>query len=108
MENIFGNRLRELRKVKKMTQQDLADKLTLSKSLISKYENGAAKPSYEVLEQLAHIFDVSADYLTGKINTYIDDEDKEKQINYLLQKYNKLDQEKRNKLIKILDAFLEL
>ncbi|PER90948.1 XRE family transcriptional regulator [Bacillus cereus] len=108
MGSIFGSRLKELRKVKKMTQQDLADKLELSKSLISKYENGAAKPSYEALEQLANTFDVSTDYLTGQINTYINDNTKEKQINDLLQKFDQLDQQKREKLIKVIDVLLEI
>ncbi|WP_324628405.1 helix-turn-helix domain-containing protein [Bacillus paranthracis] len=108
MENTFGIRLKELRKINKMTQQNLADKLSISKSLISKYESGSAKPSYENLSDLANLFNVSTDYLTGKINTYKPDEQKEKQINDLLKKFDKLDREKREKILKVIDTLLDI
>lgn len=61
----FGNRLRELRTGKKMTQQQLADRLGLTKSVISAYETAMRYPSYDVLIHIATIFRVSTDYLLG-------------------------------------------
>ncbi|MFR3008340.1 MAG: helix-turn-helix domain-containing protein, partial [Pseudoruminococcus massiliensis] len=42
----FGNRLKTLRIKKKLTQQQLADLLGLTKSVISAYENGLRYPAY--------------------------------------------------------------
>ncbi len=61
----FGERLRDLRHKKHMTQKQLADKLDLSKGTISAYEQGKKYPSIEVLIKLCNILQVSADYLLG-------------------------------------------
>lgn len=59
------NRIRQLRKEFGFTQQDLADKLNCSKSIIGLYENELRKPSIEVLLSLSRIFDCNIDYLLG-------------------------------------------
>ena len=46
-----------------MTQAQLAQKLGLTKSVISAYETGIRQPSYDILIHIAGIFDVSTDYL---------------------------------------------
>lgn len=61
----FGIRLKELRKNKNLTQQELADKMSLVKSSISAYEKSAKYPSVEVLVKLCNYFNVSSDYLLG-------------------------------------------
>lgn len=61
----FCNTLKALRIQKDMTQAQLAQKLGLTKSVISAYENGLRMPSYDVLIHIASIFDVSTDYLLG-------------------------------------------
>ena len=48
-----------------MTQKDLADRIGVSKSIISSYESGIRYPSYDVLVKMARIFHVSTDYLLG-------------------------------------------
>ena len=62
----FATRLKELRTEAKLTQQDLADTIKVSKSTISMYENGKRLPEYETLEAIADYFNVDMDYLTGK------------------------------------------
>ena len=61
----FGIRLKELRKEKSLTQQELADKLNLVKSSVSAYEKSLKYPSVEVLIKLCNCFQVSSDYLLG-------------------------------------------
>ena len=61
----FGNRLKTLRIKKKLTQQQLADLLGLTKSVISAYENGLRYPAYDVLIKISRIFKVSTDFLVG-------------------------------------------
>lgn len=61
----FGPRLRALRLREALTQQQLADRLGLTKSVISAYETDLRLPSYDVLLKLSRIFKVSTDYLLG-------------------------------------------
>lgn len=61
----FGNTLKTLRLRKDITQAQLANKLGLTKSVISAYETGLRLPSYDILIHIARIYNVSTDYLLG-------------------------------------------
>lgn len=61
----FGNTLKTLRLKENMTQAQLAQKLGLTKSVISAYETGLRLPSYDILIHIAQIYNVSTDYLLG-------------------------------------------
>lgn len=59
----FGERLKELRMSQHMTQQELANRLGVAKSIVSYYESGERFPSYDILVRIARIFRVTTDYL---------------------------------------------
>lgn len=59
----FGEKLKMLRTGQKMTQQALADRIGVAKSIVSYYESGERYPSYDVLVRIAHIFHTTTDYL---------------------------------------------
>ena len=61
----LGNKLKTLRIQRQMTLKDVACRVGVSKSIISAYENGSRRPSYEMLIKLARLFDVTTDYLLG-------------------------------------------
>ncbi|MBE6546537.1 MAG: helix-turn-helix transcriptional regulator [Ruminococcaceae bacterium] len=61
----FGNTLKKLRLQEGYTQQQLADKLGVTKSVISYYELQERYPSPDVLIRMAYIFHVTTDYLLG-------------------------------------------
>lgn len=61
----FSTRLKELRTDNDMLQSNLAEKLNLKSSAISKYEKGLTQPSIETIIKLAEIFNVTVDYLVG-------------------------------------------
>ena len=61
----FGNRLKTLRLQNHFTQEQLASRLSLTKSVISAYENSLRMPSYEILISISRIFKVTTDYLLG-------------------------------------------
>lgn len=61
----IGKRLLKLRKENGLTQQQVADRVWVSKAMISSYELGSRAPSYDVLIKLAKLFGVSTDYLLG-------------------------------------------
>ncbi len=62
----FPSRLRELRKERRLRQEDLAHALNVSRQTISKYERGQREPDYDMLIQIADYFGVSLDYLFGR------------------------------------------
>ncbi|PWM43662.1 MAG: XRE family transcriptional regulator [Clostridia bacterium] len=59
----FGEKLQKLRKVKGWTQEELAQKITVSRQALSKWELGAAIPDTENVLQISKLFGVSTDYL---------------------------------------------
>ena len=59
----FGEKLKALRTSQKMTQQQLADRIGVAKSVVSYYESGDRYPSYDVLVKIAYIFHTTTDYL---------------------------------------------
>lgn len=61
----FSVRLKELRVDNDMSQTELAEKLNLKASAISKYEKGITQPSIDTLKNLVEIFSVTVDYLIG-------------------------------------------
>jgi len=61
----FGNTLKTLRLQNNFTQAQLAQRLGVTKSVISAYETGLRMPSYDVLISISQIFKVTTDYLLG-------------------------------------------
>ena len=68
MENlneIIGKKLLYLRKRNKLTQAELAEKLSYSDKAISKWEKGESLPSVEVFYKISKLYSVSLDYIIG-------------------------------------------
>lgn len=59
----LGQKITELRKLKHMTQEDLATQLNVSSQAVSKWENDLSIPDITVLIELADFFQVSLDEL---------------------------------------------
>lgn len=107
--NKFGIRLKELRGKKSINEfvKDLNQKYdtTISKSMISRYENGKADPSMEIVRIIAHYFDVSLDYLMGledkegpkTIAAHHDNEDWTEEELEEIEKFKDYVRSKRNK-----------
>lgn len=64
----FGYRLSELRRQKRLTQAQVANRLGLSPASISGYENNIKTPPPDILARLALLYGVSTDYLLGLDN----------------------------------------
>ncbi|MBE6052384.1 MAG: helix-turn-helix transcriptional regulator [Clostridium sartagoforme] len=59
----FNEKLKELRKQNNMTQEQLAEKLYVSRTAISKWESGKGYPNIESLKSISKVFSVSIDEL---------------------------------------------
>lgn len=62
---MFKDNLIALRKLNNLSQEELADKLQVSRQTLSKYETGESLPDIEKCKMLAEIFDVSLDDLVN-------------------------------------------
>lgn len=62
----IGERIKDNRIDKRMTQQQLADLLNLSRPTVAKYEKDVIQPSADILIKIADVFDISLDYLLGR------------------------------------------
>ena len=65
---LFGKKLKQLRQDKELTQQELADRLSVTRATISSYETSALYPSVEKLIEICRFFNVSADYMLGLVD----------------------------------------
>ncbi len=76
----FSDKIKNLRFEKKLTQEEIAEKVGIGQSTYAQYESGKRKPSPEKLEKLAKVLNVSPNYLLGwedesnmdKMTIYID------------------------------------
>ena len=59
----FSEKLLTLRKAKDLTQEQLAEKLNVSRQSVSKWESGQAVPELEKIVAMSVVFDVTTDYL---------------------------------------------
>lgn len=77
----FNVKLQELRKSKGLTQEELAQKLFVSRTAISKWESGRGYPSIDSLKEIAKFFCVSIDELlsTNEVLSIAEKDSKEKE-----------------------------
>ncbi|MCM1047317.1 MAG: helix-turn-helix domain-containing protein [Clostridiales bacterium] len=66
----FSEKLVTLRKANNLTQEQLAEKLDVSRQSISKWESGQATPELEKIVAMSAIFDVTTDYLLKSSEIY--------------------------------------
>ncbi len=65
------NRLKELRKNSKLTQEQMAQYLGIDQSMVTKIENGTRGLNVTLIEKICILFFCSEDYLFGKSDEYI-------------------------------------
>ena len=64
----IGTRIKELRKIKNISQEELANELSVSRQTISKWESDIVSPDINNIEMLSNFFEVSTDYIiNGKV-----------------------------------------
>jgi transcriptional regulator with XRE-family HTH domain len=66
--DIFCERLKSAREMRKLTQNELGNKAQLPPSSIAHFEAGSRKPSFETLRRLSGALEVTSDYLLGRVD----------------------------------------
>ena len=92
---VVGNRIKEERIKRGMSQQQLGDLLNVTKVSVCGYETGTRTPTMETFLKLIEVLDLSPDYLLGRdINVICEEEEK------YVKKISKIDLEIINELKK--------
>lgn len=103
----LGNRIKDLRKQKNLSQSELADKVGISYAQIGRYETKGAQPPAETLKKIADTLGVTPDFLIygtsgEKAKTKLKDADLIQQF----QAIESMDEEDKNVVKKLIDAFI--
>ncbi len=100
----FGSRLRDARKNKELSQNELAGILSTNHSVIGKYERDDVKPSIDVVKRLAEVLDTTVAYLIGEAET--DELFKDPGMLKRLKEINALPEEDKQHILYNIDAVL--
>lgn len=119
--SIFSERLKQLRKEKNISQEELAKATKISRSAISNYEAGTREPNHETLEILADFYNVDIDFLLGRkdwITNIKDWNPKEQEItieiklseedSIILEAFHNADDVDRTTVLRILNIYKKL
>jgi len=101
----FGRRLKQLRKQRKWTQKELAEKLGVRFGQLNKYECGLNAPPLEKLIQMAELLDTTVDFLLTGDGAG----DRPLHNTRLLERFRALEDfesEDREAVIKLIDAMI--
>lgn len=99
----IGERITQLRKQQNLSQDELAKKAEVSRTIIGNYERNANTPSIEVLIKLAKVFNVSVDYIIGEGELAALDKDLLKRM----EDIEKLDEATKQHLFFLIDNVIQ-
>lgn len=94
------NKLKECRKAKKMTQEEVAKLLNVTTQTYQNYELNKREPNIETLIKLANIFDTTIDYLIGREKKQLIDKNDKEILEYL----NKLKENEKWHILEIIKS----
>lgn len=99
MDNGIGQRLKQARQLKKLSQQQAAEKLNMPWRTLSDYERGKTEPRASVLLELANLYGVSGDYLLCMTDIPSKGIDVDKELETLINAYAHMRAEDRTVMV---------
>jgi transcriptional regulator with XRE-family HTH domain len=106
LENNFGKRLARLRKTSGLTQQELGEKIGVSKRVIAYYEGETSYPPAHLIEPLAKVLKISTDELLGLKNLKQQHDPEHAALWRRLKKVETLPKKDQKALLHYLDALV--
>jgi len=99
----IGERITQLRRQFNLSQEDLAKKIGVSRTIIGNYERNTNTPSIEVLIKIAKTFNVTVDYIIGEgeLSSY------DKEVLKRIEDINKLDNDTKEHLFFLVDNVIQ-
>ncbi len=103
----LASRLKEARTGKGISQQELGERAEVHYTNIGRYERGDAIPSSGVLNRIAKVLEVSADYLmNGTLDNKAADSLKDEKLLNQFRRIEQMPEDKKQLLIEFLDGFI--
>lgn len=94
----MGERIRECRKQRKLSQAQMAEIIGISNNAFSNIETGNSNATLENVKKIAEYFQVSLDYLTDGEERTLEDE-------IFIRRYLELSKEDRGKMMTVMNTF---
>lgn len=79
MDNSVGKRIETLRKSKKISQEDLAEKVGVSRQTVYKWESGTSVPNYANMQALARALETTVSFFTDETSFGCDEKERERE-----------------------------
>lgn len=92
----LGNRLYELRKEKKISQEEAAEKLKVTRQTISKWETNQSQPDFDKIVPICELYEITTEQLFGDL----------KESKYMEEKEEDIDMKKRTAFVVSASVFL--
>lgn len=103
----LGRRIQEWRKQIGLRQAQLAAKIEISHTQLTRYERKDIKPPADVLQRLASIFDVSIDYLVnGNKSDKVEQTLKDVEFIKQSMQFDHMPEEEKKSILKVLSALI--
>jgi len=103
----LGKRIQELRKQTGLTQAQLAEKIGISHTQLTRYESKGVQPPADVLERLANVFDTSIDYLVrGNKSEHVENALKDAELVKEFKKLDQLPEDEKKSILKVISSLI--
>ena len=99
----FGEKIRQLRKRKKLTQEQLAELINSHENQIGRYEKDQSVPTAPAIIKLAEVFNVTTDYLLLENENSLSVKISDSELFDLFQEVDKMDEEKKALVKRIIE-----
>lgn len=97
----LGNKIKNLREIEKISQEQLAKTLKINRNYLSRIETGKSEPTSSILKDLANIFNISIDSLLNISNNESTNDEK---VDLIYKKIKYLDNKDLDFLIRIIEV----
>jgi len=102
----IGERIKELRTDKGMTQSDLAELVDLTYIQVGRYEKGKSNPSSEVLQRLAVALNTTTDFLMNGGTEQVEAQLSDKELLEQFKEVEKFNEEDKHLVKTLIDALI--
>lgn len=106
----IGSRLRKIRELRGLSQSKIEEILNIPKKSLSLYELDKRLPSIEVLIQLSNYYNISIDWILGRVGHYIgrdiENEECPKEILPFIEVYKGMNSEEKRKMLYIFNTYV--
>jgi len=103
---VIGDRIKQLRTSKNMTQSDLAEIVGLTYIQVGRYEKGKSNPSADVLQKLASALDTTTDFLMSGDTEQVQAQLSDKELLKQFREVEKMEEKDKSIVKELIDAFI--